>query len=688
MTNYTVVPSTTVQTTPTIASSIGGPTRLTLNDAAASTFTMLQGSFLISTGAVQNGLEIGGNASWTLKIDGHVSGTKTGVTLFGSSAKATVTVGEDATLRGGSLSGFYSDRPVALINKGVITSTDAAAINLGGAGATNIVTNSGIISGATFAIDSDNNGNDSITNSGEMYGGLTLRGGTDKVINSGYLAGNIEFGDGASSFDNKGIYFGIVKLGNGSNKLSNSGQLTDFDGDDSGAIQGGSADDTISNSKTGSIIGEVALGNGFNSFVNAGSVYGFFGSSNGDVRGGTGIDIITNSGTIQGTVNLGSGIGNKLTNSGRIEGMDGTGNSVFGGEGDAITNSKTGFIAGTIKLGDGTNTLTNAGTVNGGITSGQFGGSDVIVNSGTINSDIQLFAGNDILTNTGRIVGYIDLGIGNDTFKGGKQSESVVDNAGQDSYSLGDGNDEYLAFVGGEDSLADTVDGGKGTDNYYASNLASGALINLDSVDHVFEATTLTRQTVKAQGGNGNIDNVLGFEIVAGSAANDVIFGSDKTGDILNGNGGTDNLFGLGGNDTLQSTGSGTGTVKMTGGLGADSLYGANNFDNIFIYNAATESGITRSTRDTIYNFAESHDIIYLDGLLDEKFTGIRINQGFTGTGAAELRTYQTATGWMIETDTDGNGKADMSIAVIDEDHTIDWVFQHNNNFADYLFGS
>jgi len=51
---------------------------------------------------------------------------------------------------------------------------------------------------------------------------------------------------------------------------------------------------------------------------------------------------------------------------------------------------------------------------------------------------------------------------------------------------------------------------------------------------------------------------------------------------------------------------------------------------------------------------------------------GTRVYVGNSGSNPG-LRVISTASGWMIEGETTGDGKADFSIAVLDPTHTIGW---------------
>ena len=115
---------------------------------------------------------------------------------------------------------------------------------------------------------------------------------------------------------------------------------------------------------------------------------------------------------------------------------------------------------------------------------------------------------------------------------------------------------------------------------------------------------------------------------------------------------GDDTLFGSAGNDILS------------GGLGADALDGSGGNDS-YVYRLITES--TVAARDTIA-FAAGDKV---DLSLIDANTGTGANDGFTFVGAAaftnlagELRTFQSGAQWIVEGDVNGDGTADLAIAL------------------------
>jgi hypothetical protein len=310
MTNYVVVPSTTAQTLPTIASSVGVGMRFDQIENTASTFTMLAGSLLEATGPGNNAVQLFGSAPWTATIDGTLKGANVALFFGPGTAMTTVNLSSSATLTGVAFSGLFSDRPMTLDNKGLIQSTFFSAINLGGLNALNTITNSGTIKGFDVAIDSGANGLDTVLNkkTGFISGDIELRGGNDKLTNEGGITGNVDLGEGNNTLSNAKV-------------ISGGGEGSIF-------VRGGEGDDNFSNSKDGIIDGYIFLGGGGeggNSFKNAGVLRGF-------VEGGSAVDKVTNSGTIERSIQLFGG-NDVLINTGTIEGVVnlGSGEDIYKG---------------------------------------------------------------------------------------------------------------------------------------------------------------------------------------------------------------------------------------------------------------------------------------------------------------------------------------------------------------------
>lgn len=138
----------------------------------------------------------------------------------------------------------------------------------------------------------------------------------------------------------------------------------------------------------------------------------------------------------------------------------------------------------------------------------------------------------------------------------------------------------------------------------------------------------------------------LGFKIKGDGKAN-----------AISGMGGRDLLLGLGGKDILHGS---KGRDDLVGGAGADQLYGGKGQD-VFHFAAGDSE---RKHHDIIYDFAQKeNDRIDLSGALKDggalQFVG---DDGFSASGAAEVRFDVRAKSTFIFADTNGNGRADITI--------------------------
>jgi Ca2+-binding RTX toxin-like protein len=160
-------------------------------------------------------------------------------------------------------------------------------------------------------------------------------------------------------------------------------------------------------------------------------------------------------------------------------------------------------------------------------------------------------------------------------------------------------------------------------------------------------------------------------KLTGGSAADglDGGAGRDKLGagngaDDLYGESGRDKLKGGGGDDYLDG---GQGRDKLWGGKDADSLHGGNGRDKFIVAKVADS---TPDASDTILDFAQGKDLVDLakiDALPDAKGDQVFLFIGkhaFTGH-EGELRYEVSGGNTIVEGDTDGDGSADLAIALI-----------------------
>ncbi|MFO1033424.1 MAG: calcium-binding protein [Hyphomicrobiales bacterium] len=374
-----------------------------------------------------------------------------------------------------------------------------------------------------------------------------------------------------------------------------------------------------------------------------------------------------------------------ITNTGKIESA-GSAITLLGTGKHTLTNK--GVITGDVSGSNGQDIITNSGYLNGALSLGD--GTDVVSNSGTIASNISLGDGADKFTNTGTLLSlsYISMGSGDDSFTGGKTDERVADEAGKDSYKLGDGVDIFLAIgTGSNDLNIDTVDGGSNTgadgkdgrafgDIYFANMAIASLYVNLDTKaftntadyqnGHVLAAAT-------ASGAEVGTDKIKGFEVVLTGAGDDIVVGNAANNDISTG-GGTDVIYGGAGNDEINA---GNGLDLIFGGLGADFLNGGgvDASADYFYYTSVKDSTVALAGRDTIQQFEDGKDVIDLNGVMFNLPSTISVDDAFNGVlGQGDVRVITTQQGWTVQVDVNGDRKVDMAIDVIDSGHSnVSW---------------
>ncbi|MCV9963354.1 M10 family metallopeptidase C-terminal domain-containing protein [Pararhizobium sp. BT-229] len=158
------------------------------------------------------------------------------------------------------------------------------------------------------------------------------------------------------------------------------------------------------------------------------------------------------------------------------------------------------------------------------------------------------------------------------------------------------------------------------------------------SITDVIETITGTpaAQTLKGD---------IGADRIVAGAGNDTLIGYE----------GDDRLYGDAGDDTIY------------GGLGADGLVGGTGKD-VFLYKTLSDSSVSSTGRDTIFDFAGAEgDRIHLSTLdANTKLSGDQAFS-FLGTGAftgkaGELRYTKTASDTYVYADTNGDAVADFAI--------------------------
>jgi Ca2+-binding RTX toxin-like protein len=159
--------------------------------------------------------------------------------------------------------------------------------------------------------------------------------------------------------------------------------------------------------------------------------------------------------------------------------------------------------------------------------------------AGTLQDQIAGFAGDDIITGSngddeieGGSGADLILGSGgNDMIYGGSGDDVIADGGGNDEVFAGEGNDTVIVDRGN-----DSLFGGKGYDTLDFTSAESGVKVDM-------------HRGVASGDGTGT-DTFKDFEIVVGSAHDDVIRGSDGDDVIIGGNG-YNSIRGGKGSDTL-----------------------------------------------------------------------------------------------------------------------------------------
>ena len=203
----------------------------------------------------------------------------------------------------------------------------------------------------------------------------------------------------------------------------------------------------------------------------------------------------------------------------------------------------------------GTNGSVN--TINGA------GGNDEIHPTATDGSDtVDGGPGSDTISYAGEVSGGVTIRLGDGVTPGSDDAEgfeNAVGSQGADTI-FGSGAVNVIGAAGGDDEvhpgasdLPDDVDGGAGTDTIsYAGEASLGVTVRLG--DLVAAGT----------------DDAEGFEYAVGSEGGDTIFGSGAVNQI-DGAGGGDTIAGAGGDDVING---GAGVDTIDGGAGADAIHG------------------------------------------------------------------------------------------------------------------
>lgn len=300
---------------------------------------------------------------------------------------------------------------------------------------------------------------------------------------------------------------------------------------------------------------------------------------------------------------------------------------------------------------------------------------------------------------------------GDDTLLGADGDDALYGNAGNDSL-LGEAGDDQLQGGNG----GDIAHGGTG-DDLLIGNYGNDELFGDEGNDRLFggfDHDTIFGgdgiDTIRGGAGNDTIDGGLGYDSIFGGSGEDIIFGDggsdfiygghdadqlfgqagydtiygDAGDDIIDGGIADDHLYGGSENDTIHGGNGadvirgGSGDDKLKGGAGADNIGGGSGSDvltggagsDIFLFADASHLDASLALTDVITDFTQAEsDIISVYGIDadtttigDQRFAFIG-DDAFTGS-AGQLRYFQLENRTIIEMDTDGDGNADLCLAL------------------------
>ncbi|MFL6843435.1 MAG: M10 family metallopeptidase C-terminal domain-containing protein [Allosphingosinicella sp.] len=291
-------------------------------------------------------------------------------------------------------------------------------------------------------------------------------------------------------------------------------------------------------------------------------------------------------------------------------------------------------------------------------------------------NDANFAAGLQVRVNAGSLLPGEDF-----TFDGRAETDAsfvIYGGRGVDTLLGGLGNDIFFFAEKLQFAPGDTVNGGAGYDSVYFRGdytidfNAPGYAGQFNSIESI--TLTSATDTRYARGGPSEFDysiKLADANLAAGVelTINGTLLQSYET-MVVDGSLETDGflrIFAGASDDTIKGGGQ---ADLIHGNLGADTITGGGGADT-FRYQKSGES--TASSMDHILDFTPGTDKIELTRMDantlaagNQDFYWIGSN-AFGGTGAAsagELRAYEQNGTWFVEGDTDGNGTADLVIAL------------------------
>ena len=403
------------------------------------------------------------------------------------------------------------------------------------------------------------------------------------------------------------------------------------------------------------------------------------GSSNDTIYGEEGNDVISGNG---GDDNLYGGEGDDILNGG--EGNDdlrpGSGaDEIDGGAGDRDTlvldYSESAEVATvTYTSADGT---TSDGKTFTGIERITFDGSsgndvvDISFVNGSSSNSLEGKDGDDIIKGSNISGDFIYGQAGNDTLEGNGGNDWLYGGEGNDVLRGGEGNDRLFTGNG-----VDEVDGGAGNDELILDygESAEAVTVTYTSADGTTSDgktfTDIERITFDGSSGNDVVDisfaNGSSSNSLEGKDGDDIIKGSNISGDFIYGQAGNDTLEGNGGNDWLY------------GGEGNDVLRGGEGNDRLFTGNGVDEVDGGAGNDELILDYGESAEAVTVTYTSADGTT----SDGKTFTDIERI-TFDGSSGNDVVDISFANGSLSNSLEGKDGDDTI----KGSNISGDFIYG-